>query len=145
MPANTIPALEIYRRSFEPSPALSEPYAMIGVAAVCAETDDEARWLHGSAKLSFLRLRSGRPSTLPSPGEAAAYGYSDREREFVESWTASHVVGSPETVLEGLQTLQRETGADELMLTTNVHGHEERLRSYELVAAALRDAVARAA
>ena len=79
---------------------------MVGVAVVCAETDDQARWLHGSARLSFLRLRTGRPSTLPSPEEAAAYEYSQDERVFIDSWTASHVVGSPETVRAGLTDLQ---------------------------------------
>ena len=145
MPQNTVPALEIYRRSFKPSAALAEPHAMIGVAVVCAETDEEAHWLHGSARLSFLRLRSGRPSTLPSPEEAAAYEYTPDQLEFVESWTASHVVGSPATVRERLLELQGATAADELMLTTNVYDHAERLRSYELVAEALAGSVPRAA
>src|SRR5262245_25040789 len=70
MPRNTLPALEIYRRSFRPSEALAEPFAMVGVAVVCADTDEQATWLHGPAELSFLRLRSGRPSTFPSPEEA---------------------------------------------------------------------------
>jgi luciferase family oxidoreductase group 1 len=137
MPQNTLGALEIYRRSFKPSATLTEPYAMLGVAAVCAETDEQARRLHEPAKLAFLRLRSGRPSTFPSPEEAAAYDYSPDERAFVESWTASHVVGSPDTVRAGLAELQERTAADELMLTTNVHDHSDRLRSYELVADAV--------
>jgi alkanesulfonate monooxygenase SsuD/methylene tetrahydromethanopterin reductase-like flavin-dependent oxidoreductase (luciferase family) len=134
MPHNTLAALEIYRHHFQPSPGLPEPYAMIGVAAVCADSDDQARWLHGPAKLSFLRLRTGRPSTLPSPEEAAAYDYPPDEREFIDSWTASHIVGSPEAVRTGLLELQQRTAADELMLTTNVHDHADRLHSYQLIA-----------
>jgi alkanesulfonate monooxygenase SsuD/methylene tetrahydromethanopterin reductase-like flavin-dependent oxidoreductase (luciferase family) len=130
-----VPALELYRRSFTPSKTLSEPYAMVGVAVVCAETDEQARWLHGPAKLSFLRLRTGRPSRLPSPEEADAYDYSPDERAFIESWTASHVVGSPATVREGLLELRDRTKADELILTTNGHAHADGLRSYEVVAA----------
>jgi luciferase family oxidoreductase group 1 len=137
MPQNTEAALEIYRRNFKSSPTLDEPYAKIGVAVVCAQTDEEARWLHGPAKLSFLRLRSGRPSTLPSPEEAAAHRYTPDHQTFVESWTASHVVGSPETVRAGLLELQERTKADELMLTTNVYDHTDCLRSYELVAETL--------
>jgi len=145
MPQNTEPALAIYRRSFRPSQALAEPYAMIGVAVVCAEDDERARWLHEPSALGFLRLRSGRPSTLPSPEEAAAYEYDAAERAFVDSWTASHIVGSPSTVRDGLRELHARTGADELMLTTMVHDHAHRLRSYELVAEALADDVSRAA
>jgi luciferase family oxidoreductase group 1 len=136
MPQNTLPALDLYRRHFAPSAALAEPYAMVGVAAVCAETDEQARWLHGPAKLSFLRLRTGRPSTLPSPEEADAHEYSPDQRAFVESWTASHVVGSPATVQEELLDLQERTAADELIVTTNVYEHADRLRSYELIAGA---------
>ena len=136
MPQNTEPALEIYRRAFTPSAVLDEPYAKVGVAVVCAETDEQAQWLHGPARLAFLRLRSGRPSTFPSPEEAAAYEYTPDQQAFVESWTASHVVGSPETVRDGLLELQQRTGADELMLTTNVYDHADRLRSYEHAAAA---------
>jgi luciferase family oxidoreductase group 1 len=134
MPQNTVPALEIYRRHFTPSATLAEPYAMVGVAVVCAETDEQARWLHGPAKLSFLRLRTGRPSTFPSPEEADAFEYSPEERAFVVSWTESHVVGSPTAVRAGLLELQQRTVADELILTTNVYDHADRLRSYELVA-----------
>ena len=133
MPRNTLAALEIYRRHFRPSPTLAEPHTMIGVAVVCADTDEHARWLHGPSGLSFLRLRSGRPSTLPSPEEAAAYVYSPGEREFVDSWTDSHIVGSPDTVRKRLLDLQQRTAADELMVTTNVHDHADRLHSYRLV------------
>jgi luciferase family oxidoreductase group 1 len=136
MPQNTVPALEIYRRSFTASKTLAEPYAMVGVAVVCAETDENARWLHGPAKLSFLRLRTGRPSRLPSPEEAAAYDYSPDESAFIDSWTASHIVGSPDTVVDRLLELQERTKADELIVTTNVFDHADRLRSYELVATA---------
>jgi alkanesulfonate monooxygenase SsuD/methylene tetrahydromethanopterin reductase-like flavin-dependent oxidoreductase (luciferase family) len=112
---------------------------MIGVAVVCADSDDQARWLHGPAKLSFLRLRTGRPSTLPSPEEAATHAYASDEREFIDSWTASHIVGSPETVRERLLELQQHTDANELMLTTNLHSHGDRLRSYQLIAEAMID------
>jgi alkanesulfonate monooxygenase SsuD/methylene tetrahydromethanopterin reductase-like flavin-dependent oxidoreductase (luciferase family) len=70
---------------------------------------------------------------------------SSDERAFVDSWTASHIVGAPDTVSEGLGQLQQRTGADELMLTTMVHDHADRLRSFELVAEALTSRVSRVA
>ena len=93
-----------------------------------------ARWLAGSGHLAFVRLRSGRPGRLPSPEEAAAHEYTPLEVEIARSWTSSHVVGRPERVREVLLALADRTGADELMITTMVHSHAERLRSYELVA-----------
>src|SRR5579863_4989960 len=64
---NVLPALAAYRSAFRPSAVLDAPYAMLGVAVVCAETDERARWLAGPSALSFVRLRSGRPGLYPTP------------------------------------------------------------------------------
>jgi luciferase family oxidoreductase group 1 len=132
---NMLPALEQYRARFRPSDTLAEPYAMIGVALVAADTDKEARWLHGSSQLSMVRLRTGRPGPLPSPEEAHAYGFTPSEKALVESTTGTHIVGGPQAVAQQLDALIEATGADEIMVTTNVHDHAARLHSYEIVAA----------
>jgi luciferase family oxidoreductase group 1 len=132
---NTRPALELYRDRFKPSQSLTEPYAMIGVALVAADTDAEARWLHGSSQLSMVRLRTGRPGPLPSPEEAHAYRFTPSEKALVESTTGTHIVGGPQSITEQLDALIAATGADEIMVTTNVHDHAARLHSYEIVAA----------
>jgi len=137
---NTIAALEIYRDSFQPSDELAEPYAMIGVPVVCADTTDEARWLAGSSALSFVRLRQGRPTQLPTPEEAAEHVFTPMEREIVHTWTAPLVCGDPGRVRAELLALAARTGADEMMLTTMVHSSAARLHSYELVADAWNDA-----
>ncbi|MFI7573198.1 LLM class flavin-dependent oxidoreductase [Micromonospora sp. NPDC049497] len=131
---NTLPALALYRQSFRPSRWLDEPYAMVAVNAVCAETDERAEWLAGPAALSFLRLRSGRPEPLASPEDAAAYPYTEMEREFVAQRREGQATGSPETVARQLGDLLARTGADELMLTTLVYDLEDRVRSFELIA-----------
>ncbi len=131
---NTVAALEIYRQSFRPSAELAAPYSMIGVPVICADTDDRARWLSGSSALSFVRLRQGRPTQLPTPEEAAEYVFTPTEREIVKAWTAPLVRGEPEHVRRELEALAVRTGADELMVTTMVHDPRERLHSYELLA-----------
>jgi luciferase family oxidoreductase group 1 len=133
-PANTEPALELYRSRFQPSAALAEPYAMVAVAVVCADSDERARWLDGSSRLSVLRLRAGAPIPLPTPEEAAAHPYTPSEEAVIQGWVADHVVGDPDTVGRGLDRLLARTRADELMVTTMVYEHRDRLRSYELVA-----------
>ncbi len=131
---NTEPALELYRRSFRPSEVLEEPYAMIGVSVVCADTHERARWLAAPQGLAMLRLRTGTPGPQPTPEEAAAHRYTPAEMELVRAITASHVVGTPDTVRAELVALAERTGIDELMVTTNVGDADERLHSYELVA-----------
>ncbi|MEU4121257.1 MULTISPECIES: LLM class flavin-dependent oxidoreductase [Streptomyces] len=132
--AGTLPALDLYRHSFRPSAVLDAPYAVIGVSALAADTDEEARAQVRTGALSMLRLRTGRPGLVPTPEEAAAYPYTPLEREFVDGWLANIVHGTPDAVADGLDGLAKRTGADELMLTANAHSGAARLRSYELVA-----------
>ena len=93
--------------------------------------------LAGPSALAIVRLRSGRPGVYPTPEEAAAYPFTEVERQVARSWTASHVIGSPDTVRRQLAELIERTGADELMITTMVHGPVDRTRSYQLLAEAV--------
>ena len=133
---NTEWALRAYRQRFRPSETLAEPYVMLGVNVVAAESEERARWLAEPGKLSFLRLRTGRPGRYPTPEEAAEYVFTPSERAAVEGWTRNHVIGTPDRVRDQLADLVERTRADELMITTMVHGHDDRVRSYELVAEA---------
>ncbi|GAA4195147.1 LLM class flavin-dependent oxidoreductase [Microbispora amethystogenes] len=134
--ANTEPALDLYRSSFRPSEVLDRPYALIGVAAVAADTEEEALRQVMPGALSWLRMRHGRPGRMPTPEEALAYPYTPIERDFVRDRLSTVVHGDAETVRAGLEELRKRTGADELMITTMVHGAPARLRSHELVARA---------
>jgi len=130
---NTLPALELYRRTFKPSEWLAKPYAMVAVSAVAADTDEEAEFLSGPSGLAFLRLRSGRPEAMATPEEAAAYPYTAREREFVLERRDGQALGSPETVRKQLSELLDRTKADEFMLTCMVYDIAARARSFELI------------
>ena len=73
---------------------------------------------------------------LPTPEDAAEYVFTPSEHELVRTWTSPLIVGDPDEVRTRLETLARQTGVDELMITTMVHGATDRLRSYELLAEA---------
>ncbi len=136
MPRNTEPALRLYREHFRPSAFLDAPYAKVAVATIAAETDERARHLSGPARLSMARLRAGMPSRFPTPEQAAAHEFSATEEDAISDLSGSAAIGSAETVVAKLGELAERTRADELMLVTMVHGHEDRIRSYELIAAA---------
>jgi luciferase family oxidoreductase group 1 len=138
MPQNTLPALDLYRKSFRPSAALEKPYSMIAAGVTCADTESRAKFLAGASALSFLRLRTGHPGRVPTPEEAAAYPYSDMERAFIEDRQSTQYIGPPEPVIEGLTNLIKQAGVDELMITTQTHDPADRLRSFDLIAAAAR-------
>jgi len=132
--ANTEPALELYRRSFRRSQWLDEPHTMVAVNAVCADTDERAELLARPGWLAFLRLRMGRTIALPTVEDAAAYEFTEPELEFVAQRRIGQALGSPQTVQAQLAALIERTGADELMLTNQVYGIKDRMRSYELIA-----------
>ncbi|GAA2799739.1 LLM class flavin-dependent oxidoreductase [Kitasatospora sp. CM 4170] len=134
--ANTLPALDLYRSSFRPSAVLDEPYALIGVGAVAADDEAAARRLARSVALGMLRVRRGNPTPIPTPEEAESYPYSPVEADFVSEWMGNMVIGSPGEVADGLEALRKRTGVDELMVTSHIHGHEARHRSYGLIAEA---------
>ena len=133
-PANTLPALELYRESFTPSATLDKPYALVCAAVICADTDEEARALAEPGALGFLKLRAGSPSTTPTPAETAAYDYTAQDRAFIDSRLDSQIIGSAETVRRKIGDLLESTLADELMITTSTFDPADRKHSFDLVA-----------
>jgi luciferase family oxidoreductase group 1 len=131
-PDNLLPALDLYRRSFRPSEILEGPYTMAGIPVIAAETDEEARWLATTPQQAFLNLIRNRPGPLMSPTEKL--DWNPFEEAAVEAKLRAAVVGSGETVQEGLELFLSETKVDELMIATTLYDHAARLRSYEIVA-----------
>src|SRR5215208_7661767 len=136
-PADPAPAMRAYRDSFEPSEGFERPSAILAVAVVCGETDELARILASSMELAWVRMRSGKPGPLPSPEEAMAYPYTPADRHLANAYRYMQVVGNPRTVRARLEELAEHTAADEVMVTTNIYDHAERLRSYERLAEVL--------
>nr|WP_245746483.1 MsnO8 family LLM class oxidoreductase [Nocardia altamirensis] len=130
--ANTEPALALYRENFQPSEHLARPHAMIAVAAVVADTDEQADILAMPRELAFLQLAAGRPQALPTPEQAAAFPLGARERHFIEQRREGQLLGSPATVRQQLDDLVARTQPDEIMLNTLVYDLEDRIRSFEL-------------
>jgi alkanesulfonate monooxygenase SsuD/methylene tetrahydromethanopterin reductase-like flavin-dependent oxidoreductase (luciferase family) len=81
-------------------------------------------------------MRSGTPRPLPSPEEAMGYSYDPAERRLADVYRSMQVIGDPPTVRARIEDLAQHTVADEVMVTTNVYDHAERLRSYERLTAA---------
>jgi luciferase family oxidoreductase group 1 len=125
---------EDYRRRFAETGRADAPRVAVGVMAVCAETDEEAERLASSSRMAFSLLRMGRLVPVP-PIETALRYLETRERSPGGSGRRG-VIGSPETVKQGLEEVAREYGAQELTVLTITHEHEARRRSYELIASA---------
>jgi luciferase family oxidoreductase group 1 len=126
--------MRLYRESFKPSARMQTPQAILAMAVVCADSDEEAERVASAADLHFVRRAKGEYLPLASPDEAAAYPYTAIDRERIAHNRRRLVVGGPKTVHDRLSAAIAATQADELMITTMIHGHEARTRSYTLLA-----------
>ena len=133
-PAQMMQAIEIYRTTFRPSARLAKPYVMLGFNVFAADTDAEAAYLATSMQQAFVNLRSGRPAELPPPMADYLQRIGPMEHEMLASVLSSSAIGSPETVARQMDAFIARTGADELMITSQVFDHAARLRSYEITA-----------
>ena len=127
-------ALQVYREQFTPSAQLDRPYAMIGVNVIAADTDAEARRLFTSAQQSFTNLIRGTRGKLAPPIDDIEEYWTSMEKAHVSRMLSCSVVGSPNSVREGVARLAERTGADELIVAAPVHDHSARLRSYAILA-----------
>jgi luciferase family oxidoreductase group 1 len=141
-PGHMMQAIDIYRARFQPSEQLARPHVMPGLNVFAADTDEQARRLMSSLQQAFVNLRRGQPGPLPPPIDDFEARMSPLDRMGLEQALSCSVVGSPETVRRGLKSFIARTGADELMVTSQIFDHAARLRSFEITAAA-RDALAR--
>jgi luciferase family oxidoreductase group 1 len=131
-----VEAMLSYRNQFKPSAARETPYAILAVAAVCADSDAEADRLASTIDLNFVRRRQGEYLPLASPEEALAYPYSPPERGLIARNRARLFVGAKATVRAKLEAMIAATKADEVMVTTMIYDHAARRHSYELLAEA---------
>jgi luciferase family oxidoreductase group 1 len=130
-PDMAVDALRTYRERFTPSERWPEPYAILAHAVIVGADEEDAQRLAAPARVAFRALRSGAPIPLPTVEDALA-----EEGDAPRRPSDRMIVGGPDSVRERLGDLLDRTGADELMAMGNVHGYEDRLRSFERLAAA---------
>ena len=105
---------------------------------IAAATDGQARLLFTSLQQAVINLRRGRPGRLPAPVEGFETRVAPAEREMLDQALSCSAIGSAETVRRGLEAFIARTGADELIVTSQIYDHAARLRSYEIAAAVQR-------
>jgi len=129
-------ALKIYRERFKPSAQLAKPYALVGVNIIAAPTDEEAKFLATSQQMSFANMvRGARKLTQPPIADIESY-WTPQEKEQALRMLACSIIGSADTVRRGMQQFVERTGADELMVLSDVFDPALRLRSFEMIAEA---------
>ena len=143
-PENTLPALEIYRRSFQPSEVLDKPHTMVGIPVLAADTDEEAQHLSTTEYINVLRLIRNELAPLSPPVKSVDGLANSFEQAAIAAKRSAAIIGSPGIVRRKLEAFLEETQADELIITCNPYEHAARLRSYEIVAEIAKEAAAHA-
>lgn len=135
-PAPADLAFNAYRAAFRPSAPFPQPHAILCVAAIAAETQEEAELLWSSTALTWLYLHKGEPRKIPSPETAGAYPYTPLDLRVIEERRRLSIIGTAGFVREEIERRAEAAGADEVMIATITHDPAARLRSYELIAEA---------
>lgn len=144
-PENLEAALSLYRDNFRPSSVLAEPYAMVALNVFAADTDQEAERISTSQQQSFINLLRGTPSKIQPPVDDMDQIWTASEKLMVQQRLGGSITGGPEKVWRELRSFLEYTKADELIVHGIIYDHQARLRSYEIVADALKKDAAEAA
>ncbi|MCL1478472.1 LLM class flavin-dependent oxidoreductase [Marinobacter sp. M3C] len=134
-PRMMMQAIEIYRSQFQPSELLDKPYVMLGVPLVAADTDEQAEFLATTTYQRILSLIRGQSLKMRPPVSSMDGLWSPQEEQTVRDFLGLAMIGSGDTVKQNLQTLLQHTQADELLFTCDLYKQQDRLRSFEILAA----------
>ncbi len=135
-PVQTRAAIAAYRSSFLESRYRREPEATVAVGVICADTQDEADYLHASVRLLQRKIRLGDRSPVSAPEDALRELRVFGDLAVEEGEWPRYFVGTPTRVRADLTQMAEELGIGELVVNTITWDHVARLRSYELLAEA---------
>ncbi len=131
-------ALHVYRSRFRPSAVLDRPHVMLGYNIIAADSEDEAEYLASSSQQSFVALRTGTPGRLPPPVRNYRETLPEVARHMLTRVLSVSAIGTVDSVAERLSAFIARTGADEIIVTSQVFDHDARKRSYALAMEAMR-------
>ena len=132
-PGTILETVAAYRDSFRPSSRYPNPYVVVSADVVVAEDEATAKHLASTYGHWVYSIRSGAGAARYQDPDTAA-PLTEDQRRLVHDRITTQFVGTPATVAERLTALQQLTGADELVITSVTHRHEDRLNSHRLLA-----------
>jgi luciferase family oxidoreductase group 1 len=127
-------AVRIYQTYFQPSENLAEPYVMMGMPIIVAETETEAKYLSTTSHQRILALLRGNPLWLKPPVETMDDLWSSEEELNVKDFLGLAAVGNPNQIKIKLEQLVDELNINEFMFTNDLYDPEKRKQSLELLA-----------
>ncbi|MFI0503900.1 LLM class flavin-dependent oxidoreductase [Streptomyces albogriseolus] len=125
-----------YRAGFRPSAWADEPYVVVSGTVAVADTPEQARRLLIPEAWSMAYSRThGTFPPLPPAGRVESLAMSGKERGFYEAGLTGQLAGTEEEVERALEAVLKDTGAQEVLVTTSTYDREALLDSYRRLAA----------
>lgn len=126
-------AFKIYHENFSASEQLQQPYSIVCINAICADTMEEAEFLGTTELQKFLHLHRGDPRPLPKPTKEMDRLWTQWEARAIRNKTRESIWGTPTIVKEKLEALVEKTGVNEVMMNSMIYNPELKIKSYELI------------
>lgn len=137
-PAMLEQAAMIYRTHFKPSEQLQEPYFMVCVNVVAADSQEEAELLANSVFNMFAGIITNHRMPLSPPTEKPIYHGIPEIEQAVSNMTKCTFIGTKDKIAEELRSFANELQAKEIMITNNIFDDTKRLHAFELIADAFK-------
>jgi len=132
-------ALEIYRREFQASKNLKQPYVIAGVNIIIADTDEEAESLSTSLIRMIVGIFTGKRDYVQPPTAMTNEYREIMQNPQVHQMLKYSFIGSKATVKAQVKEFMEQTKTDELIAVTNIYDVKDRIRSYELFAEIMKE------
>ena len=126
-------AIQIYRNKFVPSEYLSEPYVMVCVNVIAADTNEEAKKLAATSDRFYLNVVSGKKNLLQPPVDTMEGLWNHLEQNAVRGMSIYTFKGDQNAITDQLKSFLGAFHVDELMAVSYIYDQEARRRSYEIL------------
>ncbi|MEX1062427.1 MAG: LLM class flavin-dependent oxidoreductase [Balneolaceae bacterium] len=142
-PQQLMPALRIYRERFKPSKQLANPYTMLCMNIIAADTDEQADYLSTSMKQMFMGVITGDRKPMPPPVDDINQVWDIHQKMAVEQMLSCSFIGGKRKIHRELSGFLEQTEADEVMVASYVFDPNERLKSHRLFAEVMKEGIPR--
>ncbi|MFD2307771.1 LLM class flavin-dependent oxidoreductase [Enterococcus termitis] len=126
-------ALATYRSEFQPSEYLAEPYIIVALNVIAAETNEEAQHELTTMQQMYLYALRNQIQPLKAPIASMDDLWSPVEKQYVESMFGLTLIGDKDRIRKQLNAFQKQFHADEIMAASYIYDFAKQKNSFKLL------------
>ncbi|HLV42701.1 MAG TPA: hypothetical protein VKY37_10505 [Brumimicrobium sp.] len=124
--------MAIYHNEFQPSKYLDKPYTIAGINVIAAATSEEAERRSTSMYRMMLGVLTQQLDYMRAPIEMNDDIRQLRSHPALKQMLNYTFIGDKKEVKNQTEKFIKETGVDELMITSYLYNQEDRLESLKI-------------